>query len=148
MNTIGYMVAAMVVGAMISTQPTLNAILARAIGSAYGAAAISIFVALCFGIILTLLTGAGNISRATLATVPWWVFLAGVVGTIFVAAGPVIAPAIGALLFFVCIVAGQLLGAAIADHFGAFGLAVRELTMQRGAGLALVLVGAILVNRG
>lgn len=148
MNTIGYMAAAMIVGAMVSTQPSLNAILARSVGSAYGAAVISIFVAFCCGILLAAATGAGNISRATLGAVPPWVYLAGVVGALFVASGPVIAPAIGALLFFVCIVAGQLFGAAVADHFGAFGLQVRELSPLRAAGLALVLAGAILVNRG
>jgi transporter family-2 protein len=93
-------------------------------------------------------TGGGAMSRATLASVPWWVYLAGATGTIFVASGAAIAPVTGALVFFVCIVAGQLVGALLADHFGAFGLTVRPISLMRLAGLAMVLAGAIVVQRG
>ena len=88
------------------------------------------------------MTGRGDISRATLATVPWWIYLAGFVGTLFVAGGVVIAPVTGAQLFFISVIAGQLIGATLADHFGLFGLAVRSLSLERVLGLALVLGGA------
>lgn len=142
------MIAAIAVGALISVQPPLNAILARAVGSPFSASAISILIALISILVLLVFTGRGDLSAAALRSVPWWVYLAGVVGAIFVASGVVIAPATGALLFFVCIVGGQLLGAIIADHFGAFGLQVRPVSVQRLLGLALVLAGALLVHRG
>lgn len=148
MQTIPYMFAALLVGAAISVQPPLNAILARALGSAYGATLISILVALICALLIVAVAGTGKITGQTLSSVPWWVYLAGTVGAIFVASGVIIAPVTGALLFFVCIVAGQLLGSTIADHFGAFGLAVREISAQRVIGLLLVLGGAVLVNRG
>ena len=94
------------------------------------------------------LTGRGDISRATLASVPWWVYLAGFAGTLFVAGGVVIAPVTGALLFFICVVAGQLLGATLADHFGLFGLDLRPVSPARLIGLALVVGGAVLVQLG
>ncbi len=146
MHVLGYMLAAICVGAMISAQPPLNAILARAIGSQLGATGISIAVAFVCICIILLFTGAGDVSKAL--TVPWWVYFAGVVGAIFVGAGVVIAPVTGALVFFVCVIAGQLVGSTLADHFGAFGLAVREATPLRLAGLALVLGGAVMVTRG
>lgn len=148
MQNVLYMAGAILVGMMISSQPALNAMLSRAVGGPYAATVISIFVALVFGLVFLAIAGGANYTRAALASVPWWVYLGGVVGAVFVASGPVIAPVIGALLFFVCIVAGQLIGAAIADHFGAFGLEVRKISLQRAIGLALVLVGAVLVNRG
>jgi transporter family-2 protein len=147
MQNIPYMLAAIIVGCLVSVQPPMNAILSRAIGSAYGATAISVLVALCCALALLAVAGRGDISRETLSSVPWWVYLAGAAGAIFVASGVVIAPVTGALLFFVCIVAGQLLGSTVADHFGAFGLQVREISYQRVAGLCLVLAGAVLVNR-
>jgi transporter family-2 protein len=148
MPPIGHMIAALIVGALVSAQPPMNAILARAIGSSYGAAAISIGVAMLCALVLVAVAGTGDISRATLAGVPWWVYLAGTVGAIFVAGGVVIAPVTGALVFFVCVIAGQLLGAMIVDHFGAFQLAVRPISLLRLFGLALVLLGAVLVQRG
>jgi transporter family-2 protein len=143
-----YLAAAMAMGVLLSFQPLINATLARAVGSPYGAAAVSLVVAGLGGIAIAAVAGRGDMSRATLATVPWWVFLAGLIGTLFVAGGVVIAPVTGAQLFFVTIVAGQLVGAALADHFGLFGLAVRPLSLARGLGLALVLGGALLVRRG
>ena len=139
MPLVPYMLAAAVLGALVAFQPLVNAILARAIGSPYGAAAISIAVAGLGALAMVAVTGRGDISRAALAGVPWWVYFAGLVGTVFVAGGVVIAPVTGALLFFACVVA---------DHFGWLGVAVRPISLVRLVGLALVLGGAVLVQRG
>ncbi len=143
-----YMVAGVVVGAMVSTQPPLNAILARGLGSAYAAVAVAIFTAFFCSLLILLATGNARIAPSALVAVPWWVYLSGVFGAIFVGAGVAIAPVTGALLFFVCIVAGQLIGSMVCDHFGAFGLQVRQISPARIAGVALVLGGAILVSKG
>ena len=148
MPMLPYMLVAALLGVVVAFQPLTNAILARAIGSAFGAAAISIAVAGLGALLMIGVTGRGDITRATLASVPWWVYLAGLVGTVFVAGGVVIAPVTGALLFFACVVAGQLVGALLADHFGLFGVAIRHISVARLAGLALVLGGALLVQRG
>lgn len=143
-----YMLAAVFTGMVISTQPALNGMLGRALGSSYGATLISVGVAFVGAVVLALLMGRGGMTRAALGSVPWYVYLAGLAGTVFVAGGTVIAPVTGALVFFVCVVAGQLIGAMLADHFGAFGLAVREISVLRLAGLVLVIAGALLVQRG
>jgi transporter family-2 protein len=143
-----YLLAAGLLGAILVIQPLMNAVLARAIGSAYGATAISILVAAVGALMMIGVAGRGDMSRATLASVPWWIYLAGFVGTLYVAGGVVIAPVTGALVFFVCVVAGQLVGATLADHLGLFGLALRPVSVERLLGLALVLGGAVLVQRG
>ena len=143
-----YLAAALVMGTLLSFQPLMNAVLARAIGSSWGAAAVSLVVAGLGGVAIAALAGRGDLSRATLATVPWWIFLAGLIGALFVAGGVVIAPVTGAQLFFATVIGGQLLGATLADHFGLFGLAVRPLSLERALGLALVIAGALLVRRG
>jgi transporter family-2 protein len=148
MPIIAYVAAAVCLGILVAFQPLMNAILARTIGSAYGAAAISIMVAALGALVMVAVAGRGDMSRATLASVPWWVYLAGFVGTLFVAGGVVIAPVTGALLFFMCVVAGQLLGATLVDHFGLFGIALRPASAARLMGLALVLAGALVAQRG
>lgn len=143
-----YLVAALALGAIVALQPLMNAVLARSIGSPSGAAGISIFVAMIGAVVLVLVAGRGEMTRATLGAVPWWIYLAGFIGTAFVAGGVVIAPVTGALLFVLCVVAGQLVGATLADHFGAFGLEVRPISLARIAGLGLVLAGVLLVRGG
>jgi bacterial/archaeal transporter family-2 protein len=135
-------------GVLVTFQPLMNAIIARAIGSPFGATLISLVVAVTGAFVMVAITGRGTMSRETLSTVPWWVFSAGLVGLFFVLSGVTIAPVTGALLFFVAVIGGQLLGAILADHFGLFGLTVRHVTAERLIGLAFVLGGAVLVQRG
>ncbi len=148
MQSLFYILSAVVVGMAISAQPPLNALLSRAVGNAFGATMISIAVALVSITVLVLFTGLGDVSRATLTSVPWWVYLSGLVGALFVASGVVIAPVTGALVFFTCVVAGQLLGSVLTDHFGAFGLDIRPITIWRFFGLVMVFAGAIIVTQG
>lgn len=148
MQILPYAISAVLLGALVAFQPLANAVLARAIGSPFGAAAISIAVAGLGALVMIAIAGRGDLSRPALAAVPWWIYLAGLVGTVFVAGGVVIAPVTGALLFISCIVAGQLTGALLADHFGLFGIAVRHISFARIAGLSLVLGGTLLVLRG
>ena len=144
----GYMAAAVVLGVLLAWQPLMNAILARAIGSPWGATAVSIMVSWLAAMAMMLALGHGTMTRATLATVPWWVYLAGLVGAAFVGGAVVIAPVTGGLLFFACVIAGQLLGATLADHFGLFDLELRPISLARILGIALVLGGALLAQRG
>jgi len=148
MTALYYMAAAMAVGAMVAVQPPLNAILTRAVGNPFGATVISVLVALVSASVFLVLSGLAGFRPAALVTVPWWVYLAGVVGALFVVAGAVIPPVTGGLLFFVCVVAGQLLGAMVLDHFGLLGLAVREVSVWRVMGFVLVMSGALMVLRG
>jgi len=144
-----YAFAAVLLGALLAMQPLINAVLAGVVGSPAVATAISIFVAFLGALMLLAVMGTGaGLSRAALASVPWWAYLAGFIGTLFVGGAIVIAPVTGALVFFVCIVAGQLLGATLADHIGAFGLEIRPVSALRIAGLALVLIGAVMVQKG
>jgi len=48
----------------------------------------------------------------------------------------------------VCIVGGQLIGASIADHIGAFGMEIKTISLSKIIGLLLVILGAVLVQRG
>lgn len=148
MQILPYLAAAALIGIAVSVQPALNAILARSVGSANVASSISIAVALTTILIMTAIVGFGEVSLERLAAVPWWVYLAGIVGALFVGGGTYLVPYTGALAFFVCIIAGQLIGSTIADHLGAFGLAVHEASPMRLFGVALVIAGALLVVNG
>lgn len=148
MNVWTGMLAAAGAGVLLIFQPLMNAILARAIGSPFGATLVSLVVSVTGALVMVAITGRGTMTRETLSTVPWWVFSAGLVGLVFVLVGVTAAPVTGALVFIVCVITGQLLGALVTDHFGLFGVAVRHVSAARLVGLALVLAGAVLVQRG
>lgn len=56
------------------------------------------------------------------------------------------APAIGIALFIAGVTAGQLGGALVLDHVGAFGLEVHRASAMRISGLGCVLLGALIVR--
>jgi transporter family-2 protein len=56
------------------------------------------------------------------------------------------APKIGVALFVAGVTVGQLAGALVYDHIGAFGIASHHVSFQRVAGLGVVLAGAIIVR--
>ena len=135
------------IGAIFSQQPVINAAVARTTGSFISASVFSVFITFCC-LFALLPFSAGSIRSDVLSSLPWWSVLGGLIGVAVVAGGAFLAPILGAALFFVCLVAGQLFGSAIADHFGVFGLPVKPLSTLRAVGLGFVFIGAWLVHRG
>jgi transporter family-2 protein len=147
-NDAFHVAAAIAIGACLSLQPPVNAAMARVLASPMLAASISIAISLGLAVVLWLTWGRGGGNLAQISSLPWWITVSGIVGVVFVAGGVLVAPILGVALFFVCVVAGQLLGSMLADHVGAFGLRVRRLDATKLIGLALVLAGAALVRKG
>jgi transporter family-2 protein len=146
MINIGYIGIAVAIGFMVSLQPTINAVMARALSSALLASTVSIGISFVLAFSAWQATGKGGGDISQIRHLPWWIVLGGVAGVVFVLGGVMVAPALGFALFFVCIIAGQLLGSTLIDQFGAFGLPVKPASLTKLAGLALVLAGAALVQ--
>lgn len=142
-----HIAAAVAIGALVSLQPPINTVMARTLGSPLLASVISIAISLAVVVPVWLTVGAGAGDLGQVRVLPWWVVIGGMLGVVFVAGSVLVAPTLGIALFFVCVVAGQLLGATIADQVGAFGMPVKPLNPTKVIGLALVLVGAALVQR-
>ena len=141
------LIIATLIGAAFAMQPAINAAAGGAFGSAFPAAALSLGISFVAAALVTLILGATP-TWAAFAALPWWVVFGGLIGVLVVAGGVAIVPITGAAMFFVCLVAGQLIGSILLDHFGAFGMTVRELTPTRIAGAALAIAGVVLVRFG
>ena len=144
-NTL-YIAAAIALGVSLSLQPPINAVMARTLGSTLLSASISIEICLVLVVFIWLTWGKGGGDLSQVRALPWWVVLGGVIGVAFVAGSIVVAPVLGVALFFVCVVAGQLLGATLADQVGAFGMPVQPVNLMKLFGVGLVLAGAALVQ--
>jgi transporter family-2 protein len=79
--------------------------------------------------------------------VPWWYFLGGLIGAVFVASSLVTVRTLGAGGVVAATIAGQLTGAAVIDQFGLLGLSKTPLSATRVVGIALLAVGVFLVVR-
>ena len=147
MGNILYIAAAMTIGAGLSIQPPINALMARTLGSPLLAASISIAISLVLVILAWLIWGKGIGELNQVKALPWWIVVGGIVGALFVAGSLMLAPVLGVALLFACVISGQLLGSLLADQLGAFGMQIKPVNTIKLLGLCLVLAGAILVQK-
>ena len=139
-------VLAVVVGAIIPLQTGVNTRLARHIGVTLLASLVSFAVGTVgLGIVL-LATRTPLPLRATAVSQPWWIWVGGLCGLIFLTMNMVLLPRIGASATVILPLFGQVVGGLVIDLLGAFGTTPRPLTIGRVVGVALVAVGAVLVN--
>ena len=79
------------------------------------------------------------------ARAPWYAWLGGLLGALYIVGAVFIAPRIGAAALVALIVVGQMLTALAFDHFGILGIPVHAVSWARLAGAALLIAGAALV---
>lgn len=134
-------------GGLIALQAPINAQLAKGLGFPLAAAAASFIAG---AVVLVLITGvASQAQGAAIAwrTPPLWMFIAGgCLGAAYVTCAIILTPKLGTAATMAFIVAGQLMAGLMLDHFGYFGLTVREVSAGRLGGAALLLVGALLIR--
>ena len=135
------------VGFILAFQPAVNSSLAMFLNSAFAAAAFSLLLSSITVFVFFCLSGA-SIAPGQFLNLPWWVIFGGIIGAAFVSSSIFLVPVMGATVFFVCLIAGQLVGAVVADAIGAFGLEVRTLSVSKFVGVVLAFVGVFLVRWG
>ena len=133
----------MLAGFGVPMLAALNAGLGTRLGSPVAAALILFAVAMASAGLAYLIMGKG-ISNAPQA--PKHLFLGGVLIAFYVLSITWIAPnfGIGNAVFFVLL--GQLISAALIDHFGLFGAQITPLTLTRIAGIAVMSTGVFLTQ--
>ncbi|MBW3631564.1 MAG: DMT family transporter [Chloroflexi bacterium] len=97
------------------------------------------------------LTGAVALASGTLLTLlmrglPGGYALTGLTAVPYLLAASYLAPKIGVGLFLGALIAGQLGGGVILDHFGILGTATRPVDAIRVLGVSALLVGVVLVR--
>jgi transporter family-2 protein len=132
-------------GGLIALQAPINAGLGKATGD-LAAALISFMVGTAALLLIVVVSGkAGGISHAT--DVRWYYLVGGLLGAIYVANALVAVSSIGAGGVAAATVAGQLTASVVADRLGILGLEQVALSPLRLLGVALLLVGTVLVVR-
>ena len=84
---------------------------------------------------------------AAFAGLPWYAWIGGLYGAIFVAVAAYAAPRIGLASLITIGIGGQIAMALWLDHLGALGLPREPINPGRLIGATLVLAGVVLVRR-
>lgn len=146
MPRLAFLLLPLVGGALIAAQAPVNARLRLVLASPVGSALVS------FAIGTVLLLGAAAVvgDGGRLAEVgggPWWAYLGGAFGAVFVFSTLVASPRLGVTTTFVAAIVGQVALAALIDRFGWFGAATQAQSWERLTALALMCVSLVLLLR-
>ncbi|AFZ69593.1 DMT family transporter [Deinococcus peraridilitoris] len=138
---------ALLAGVVVPLQAAANARLGSAAGHPAWGALISVIVTLLVLGTYVLLFRPGNVSSLIATPVPWWAWLGGLFGATYLLGLTALAPRLGTATLLGLIVLGQLLIASLLEHFGLMGMRTHPLSPGRLLGLALLIVGVVLVRR-
>jgi bacterial/archaeal transporter family-2 protein len=132
-------------GGLIAMQPAVNAGLGKVTGN-LAAALVSFLIGTLALVVLVALAGqAEGVGEAR--GVPWYLLLGGVLGAAYVFSALVTVSSIGAGGVAAATITGQLTFSLILDRIGFLGLEEAPITLDRIAGVALLLAGTFLIVR-
>ena len=140
------MIAVVLGGAATALQAPTNARMMTAVGSPVNAAFVSFAVGTAaLGILAVLLQTRPDMAASR--ALPWYAWVGGLYGAIFVVAAAWGVPRLGVATTITLMVAGQLLLSVGLDHFGAMGVPKHTIHWGRVAGVAMVIGGVLMVRR-
>jgi transporter family-2 protein len=135
---------------VLPVQGAVNALLRADLGAPFAVAAISFVVAtLGMAAVLffaTLVVHAPRPRIGALPLTPWWGWLGGIAGALYVTTVFTAIPAIGAAATIGLTVAGQQVASVFVDRYGLMRLPQRPVSGLRLAGVAALLLGVALIQ--
>ena len=142
------MIITFFVGAIIPVQAILNARLGRQTGGALMGALLSFLTGTVVLLVLNIIiSGSTMFNLRQYATGPWYIWVGGTIGAIFVGYITWVNQQQGMALTFALVVAGQIFISLFVDHYGLFGSVIRTITLEKIIGAALIVGGIILIKK-
>lgn len=139
---------AVAAGGCIALQAAANGALKHQLGDARYAAFLSICGTMVTAVLFMLAARPTLPSIASMRSAPWWMWIGGPLGALFVLAGATLTPRLGAATYITAVIAGQVVFSLLLDHFGLMNVQPQSLTVSRLAGGLLVVGGVLLVRYG
>lgn len=134
---------AMLVGAIVPVQTAVNTRLRSSVGSPIAATLLSFAVAVAVATVIAgLATSTVVPNLAGPAQEPWWIWLGGFMGVMFIAGNIVLFPQLGPVQTVILPILGQVIMGLIVDRFGLFASPQVTVGALRVLG-AFIVVGGI-----
>ncbi|WP_284522768.1 DMT family transporter [Corynebacterium aquatimens] len=142
-----YLLVALMIGAIIPIQTAANSRLRLSVGNRpIVSALISFSVALAVAVVLASLARGNPLpSFDSQVGNPWWIWLGGCFGVLFVIGNILLFPKLGAVQTVVLPILGQVTMGLAIDQFGLFGAKQVDVGVLRLLGAGVVLVGIAVV---
>ena len=142
------MIVTFFVGAVIPVQAVLNARLGKqTLGPLMGALLSFLTGTVILLVLNAMISGTAMFNPRTYTTGPWYLWLGGTIGAIFVGYITWVNQQQGMGLTFALVVAGQIFISLLIDQYGWFGSAVRAITLEKIIGAVLIIGGIIMIKK-
>ena len=142
------MVSTLFIGAILPVQAVLNTKLGKQTGGPLISSLLSFLVGLICLFIINLFANYSAFTNMKLLSVsPWYVWMGGLLGAIYVSCVIFVNQQQGVALTFALVVAGQIFISLLIDHFGLFGSFVRPLSIPKMIGALLIVAGLVLIKK-
>jgi transporter family-2 protein len=134
------------VGGLLAVQAAANVQLSAAMGSPFGASTLQLGIGA--GILLTVAAVAGALGAfGLLGGARPWHLIGGIGSAIYITAGILLFPRLGAVVSVGLFIAGQMLASVVLDGFGWLGVERQPIDVPVAAGAVAVVVAALLIVR-
>ncbi|WP_426780934.1 DMT family transporter [Pseudomonas syringae] len=139
-------VLAFLAGVVLPFQAASNATVGRVLGHFLWGALVSLIVSVAVIItaLIVLRVPVPDFGKALQG--PWWLWIGGFLGAIYVGGAASLIPKLGAGGFLLLVVAGQIIASVVVDHFGFMGLTAKPVNIAKIVGVMLILGGVVLVQ--
>lgn len=136
-----------IVGAMLAVQAAINGRFGGMLASPLHAAWVSFVIGSILLFIVSLsqrsLPNVANLARNK---TPWWIWLGGFLGAIYIFSNAFLVPKIGTGTVVVLALLGQVIGSLSIDQFGLLGAFKNRITPIKIIGLVIMIVGVVLIE--
>ena len=131
-------------GIGIPIMAAMTSSLGKHLSSPVAASAFAFFIAFCIALLALIINDKSFFKQ--IPSAPKYLFVAGAFIAFYVLSISFVAPhfGVGNAIFFVLL--GQLLSAAIIDHYGLFGAQINQLSMMRVSGILVMVFGVWLTQ--
>ena len=132
-------------GVLNTVQSGSNSTLAKTLGQPMLAALIVSLANAVFYLVVSVFIGIGVPDKSAFAAVPWWAWLGGMFGGLYVLTTIFFAEKLGAGVFIGLTVTAGVITSIVMDHWGLVGFKPHALNWPRLLGAAFMIGGLVLV---
>jgi transporter family-2 protein len=136
----------LVVGGLLAVQAAANVQLATAMGNPMAASTLQLAIGASVLLVLALVVGTIGALHLVPGVTPWHL-VGGIASALYITAGIMLFPRLGAVVTVGLFITGQMLASLVLDGLGILGIEAKHLSVVTFIGLAAVLVGAFIIVR-
>ncbi|AZZ60145.1 DMT family transporter [Oenococcus sp. UCMA 16435] len=140
-------ISGVITGMFSASQTAINGHLGTVLNSAVKAAFVSFLIgAIALWIIVAVVEHGYHFAPAFTRKFPWWIWIGGLIGALFVLGNAYLVPLIGTGFTVVIVLLGQIVGSMLVDQFGWFAAKRNPIIPVQVLGIISMIIGIALIK--